>query len=206
MPRFWLGLRLATRRCVATAVLNRREYQIKGSVLSVLGLTVLAGTQCVILAVGGVDPDSEPGAAWVHAGDTLAQVSASSPRGDPTTLATGDTVLLLAFHPECGHCREVAPLWADWTRRADPNVKIAAVTTVPAEEGADFLASFGWFPEVWTIDPESGAANHRSIAMRTPWAFLIGGDGAVLDEAHGLRLERLAAAWPELFEPRDPKP
>jgi len=166
----------------------------------------LAAIQGFVLVKGEGVRGGESGTPWLQSGDALGDVRATTAIGAPTQLATGEPLLLLVFHPECGHCQDVVPLWRDWIQGSEPGVRIATVTLASPEEGAAFLASFDWQPEVWTVEPEAGAAGRRPLSTRTPWLFLLDGNGVVLAEVHGRLIAELAADWPLIMHIRAVQP
>ncbi len=79
------------------------------------GLILLAFLQLLVLGVR-LKPGARSSERWPTVGDTLSGFplrQSHNPRGVQSQW--GPTVLLV-FHSRCGHCAEVAPLWADWIR------------------------------------------------------------------------------------------
>ena len=140
------------------------------------------------------------GSPWIEVGDELGEARAVGSGGEVQSFAIGSPLLLFVFEPECGHCRDIAPRWREWAESTMPKVRIVAATTATPEEGRSFLSTFGWHPEVWTVDSGVGPEGRRPLATRTPWLFLLDGNGVVQAEEHGGRIEELAADWSEFLE------
>ncbi len=175
------------------ALINRAT----GSVLGLAGLALIQGWA---LFGGGVGRGAGANPPWLEKGDTLGDAQIVTAALEPMGLETGSPLLLLVFHPECGHCRDAVPMWRDWIRDFQPNVTIAAVTAGSPEAGTRFLSSFDWHPEVWTVEPEAGPAVHRLLTIRTPWVFLLDEDGVILAEGHGRLIKDLASEWTEVMQ------
>jgi len=167
--------------------------------LRLSGLGVFAVIQAGVLLHEGSGGETGSDPAWIESGDTLGAVVAITSTGGRTSLATGAPLLLLVFHSECGHCRELVPVWKDWIQESAPGVRIIAVTREPQQRGIEFLASFGWHPELLTVPPSDGWTKSRALVARTPWAFLLDEDGVILAEAHGRMVSQLADEWPEIM-------
>jgi thiol-disulfide isomerase/thioredoxin len=184
----------------------REGNPIRRSAIIIVGLSLLAAIQgwALLSGVGGQRAGSDP--AWPKNGDALGSVQFVGVGSEPAPLATGSPLLLMVFHSGCGHCRDVVPIWRDWIRELKPGVRIAAVTTETREAGALFLASFDWQPEVWTAEPGARSNIQRSLTTRTPWVYLLDGNGVVLAEGHGRLIEDLSADWPEIMRFRISKP
>ena len=166
---------------------------MKLTTVGLLGLAGLAALQGLVLFGSRSGPEGD--LPWIQAGDALGQIGAAAASGTKASLATGDTLLLLVFHSDCGHCQRVIPVWRDWIDDRPPDFDVVAVTSESREAAAAFLASFGWYPEIWTVGENDGPAGRRSLVTRTPWAFFLDGEGIVLGEAHGRLAQELAAGW-----------
>ena len=152
------------------------------------------------------DSGDAPASDWLQSGDSLGEGFATTAPGRRTPLATGEALLLLVFDPQCGHCRDVIPLWREWTADPDPLLPVVTVTAGSRESARAFLTSYGWQPELWTIDPGAGVPGRRPIATRTPWLFLLDGEGVILADGHGRRIQTLAANLKEIMPWRKAHP
>lgn len=79
---------------------------------SIVGLAILAIAQVSIYGLRqGADP--EPAGARLRVGEEVTGIQAFDASGRESSLATGEVTVLLVFHSECVHCREVVPFWPD---------------------------------------------------------------------------------------------
>lgn len=172
--------------------------------IGLLVLCVLAVLQGLFLLFLPRDSRASFQPQWVETGSNIGGVQATSLEGSQTSLVTGTPLLLLVFHPDCGHCREVVPLWREWAGRPDHRIRIIAATADSLARGIDYLASFGWRPEVWSFQEDSRELPGPSITGRTPWIYLIDGAGVVLSDGHGRRIEEITREWTDLIQIRGP--
>ena len=97
--------------------------------------------------------------------------------------------------PRAAHSRRVASQWSDrlkGTRAED--YRVLAVSRGTLSEPIRYARAKDWAVQVVIVDPASGLEESRALTSRTPWVFAIDGEGRVLDEGHGSRLEEVAAA------------
>jgi len=167
------------------------------------GLSILA-TLAIIQWYILFSPDGGRGEMdpWLQEGDTLAQVRATTAKGVPALLASGQPLLLLVFHPECGHCQDVVPIWRDWVQETEPEIRLVAATSARLEAASVFLSTHSWESELWILENQDGTPGKRPVTGRTPWIFLLDGDGVILSEGHGQRIEELGRQWPDILRLR----
>lgn len=165
-------------------------------------LVILLVTQLSALGLhsraGAAIPSSRPGV-----GDDLGRLQLAGLGDTIQTLTFGETTLLLVFNSECTHCRSVAPVWKTWLQANDAHMHVVAVSPEPYEVARDFAVEYGWGVDVFSIDPgRRGSAAHR-LASRTPWLFLIDGNGVILAEGHGERIAELTAEVQDVGQRKD---
>ena len=159
---------------------------------AIIGLAILAVTQMAVLGFrqgsGGV-----PSGSWLRLGDNVAAVRASDSLGRESPLVTGEPTLLLVFHSECGHCRNVAPIWRDWIEASGPAFRTVAVSSEPLEPAQAFVTEHKWDAEIRTVAAGRLGGWEHALTSRTPWVFVIDEAGVILAEGHGSRIAELGA-------------
>ena len=51
----------------------------------------------------------------------------------------------------------------------------------------------GWEVEVGVVEPTSSGSLAKALTGRTPWVFITDGNGVIIAEGHGERLEELTS-------------
>ena len=166
-----------------------------------MGLITLAAVAVIqgfiLLSLNRGKGNGDP---WLREGDNLGLIRATTAHGDPAALASGQPLLLLVFHPECGHCQDVVPIWRDWVQTREPTIRVVAATSAHPEAANAFLLSHSWEPVLWIIEPKEGIPARRPVTTRTPWIFLLDGDGVILAEGHGRRIEEIGLRMPGILQ------
>ena len=157
-----------------------------------LGLVLLAVIQAVVLSLRA-DSGLTAGTPWFTVGDTLADLRPLDSEGRPASLAGGTHTLLLVFHSECGHCREVAPLWRAWTGTSWGDVRVVAVSSEEPAAAQAYAADQDWNAEVWTVAASRLGGPGHTLTSRTPWVFVLDPAGVILAEGQGARIAELTA-------------
>jgi len=157
-----------------------------------IGLVLLAVGQAVVLSFGE-DVGLTAGTPWFTVGDTLADLQLLDSQGGTASLAGGTPTLLLVFHSDCGHCREVAPLWRAWTGTTWGNVRVVAISSEEPVTAQAYAAEKEWNTEVWTVAASRLGGPGHTLTSRTPWVFVLDPAGVVLAEGHGRGIAELAA-------------
>jgi hypothetical protein len=133
----------------------------------------------------------EPGGAWLQAGDDVSGLHLRDAAGGPAPVASGERTVLLVFDSQCAHCLTVAPAWRAWIGAAPPGLRVIAVSTEPTEAAEAFVEKQAWGVEdVWRVEGRNGSPEH-ALTSRTPWVFVLDGEGRILGEGHGSRLAEL---------------
>ncbi len=135
------------------------------------------------------DPRAVP---WLQAGSSLSGVHALGPDGQKVSLATGEPTLLLVFNSGCGYCEAVAPLWRAWTTAPRPGLRAIAISSEPISSANQYALDHGWHAEVWTVAEDLLDGLGYGLTLRTPWVFLLDGEGLILAEGHGSRIAEIA--------------
>ncbi len=148
--------------------------------LAALGIRQAAGT-----TTGGV---------WLGVGDSLHGVPVVDASGREARLAFGDTALVLVFNSECGHCERVAPMWQGWLDTHRAAVRVVAISSESSGVAEAYVARHGWEVDLWTVDSTRRGGAAHALTGRTPWLFLIDGDGVILAEGHGEGIDQLVAS------------
>jgi hypothetical protein len=156
-----------------------------------LGLALLALAQVLVFGNRWRNRD-EPADSWLHVGDDVSALRFRTPSGRPGSLAGGEPTVLLIFDSQCPHCREVAPAWKDWIGEAPRGLRVVGVSTEPPETAEAFTREQGWGVEVWRVEARTGSPEH-ALTSRTPWVFVLDGEGRILKEGHGSRLAELTS-------------
>ena len=171
---------------------GNRQSLGKGSRRGALTLlTVLAIAQLV--ALGYRVPRPEIPAPAVAVGDDLSSLVIKDSGGERIELAAGYETLLLVFDPDCPHTTRVAEDWASWLAQeeAAAHRTIAVSSGAPATVGR-YVRDKRWNVRAGTVEPADDGKGDHVLLKRTPWVFVVGGDGAVVAEGHGIRLAEVA--------------
>lgn len=154
-------------------------------------LTVLAIGQLV--ALDHRNPQLETLAPAVAVGDDLSSVVIKDSGGKKIELASGYETLLLVFDPDCPHTTRVADAWASWFAEEESEARrTIAVSSVAPAAVARYVLDKRWNVRVGTVEPGPDGKGEHALMKRTPWVFVVGGDGTVIAEGHGVRLAELA--------------
>ena len=165
--------------------LGRREILLPG-------LALLAVLQLAVMATGG-SLSPRLSSAWIQVGDTLSMVRATDAHGAPVSPTTGEPTVLLVFRSDCGHCQEVAPLWRDWIGSAGRSYRVFALTADPIETASAFVTQYGLDAQVVTVDGRFGRGEAHFLLARTPWVFLLDGEGVIQAQGHGSQIGKIPA-------------
>jgi thiol-disulfide isomerase/thioredoxin len=155
------------------------------------GLALLALGQLLVFGHRWRNRDG-PADSWLHAGDDVSTLQFRTPSGRSVSTAGGGTMVLLIFDSQCPHCRAVAPAWQAWIEEVPPGLRVVGVSTEPPETAQAFAQEQGWGVEVWQVEARTGSPEH-ALTSRTPWVFLLDGQGRILKEGHGSRLAELTS-------------
>lgn len=162
----------------------------------ILGLTVLAIAQLVLIGTRGRALGSEP--EFLTGGDDVSIVSFGLDDGTVVRLGEGRRTLLMVFDPGCPHTAQVAPLWREWLASVDAgNVRLLAVAPGLPGPAAAYAREMGWRVQVANLEGLDDDTI-RTIAGRVPWAIAIDEEGVVVSEDHGSKLAEVARS---LFGP-----
>ena len=152
----------------------------------VIGLILLAFLQ--LLAMGfRLRPGAGSSDRWPTVGDTLSGIpfrQLHSPEGGQSQ---GGATLILVFHSRCGHCSEVAPLWAGWITETGSDWDVFAVSAEPLDSAEAFAKKQGWPVEIAGVD----ASLAHALTARTPWVYVVDEGGVVLSEGYGGRIAEI---------------
>lgn len=155
------------------------------------GLVALATVQVAVLVFSRGGPLS---AGIVdRSGYDLGPVELVDGDGAVSTLATGAPLLVLVFHSECGHCRAVAPDWAEWLANRTGDLSVIAVSREALERAGAYADEQAWDVDVRAVRPGLLTPRANLLTGRTPWVFGLDEAGRVVSAAHGAQLERVAA-------------
>ena len=166
----------------------------------VIGLVLLAVVQIAVL--GAVRGDATVGAAkWLAPGDQVADIEVLDRTGAPRSLASGQPTLVLVFHSECGHCRRVAPVWRAWLEEHVNDVAVVALSSEPHSSAQAYVTEHAWDVSVRTVPEASLGSRAHALTSRTPWLFALDGDGFVIAEGHGSRIEEIGGLFLGELEP-----
>ena len=152
----------------------------------VFGLILLAFLQLLVLGFR-LRPGAGPSESLPAVGDTLSGLpfrQLHNPRG---VQSQSGATLILVFNSRCGHCAEVAPLWADWVRDAGSDWDVLAVSSEPLDSAEAYAKQQGWPMEVAVVDASVARGPAHALTARTPWVYVVGQDSfAYKDEgSHG---------------------
>jgi hypothetical protein len=164
---------------------------------ALLGLVLLAAIQVawIVTRSRAPEPDVAAPPQFLAVGDVSGEVLVVNAVGESRPLVgRGEALptLVLAFHSECAHCATVAPAWAEWLREQEFALRILGVSREPVETSTAYARENGWDVDVVQV-PDDFTAPGGRLVMRTPWLFLLDPDGVIVFEAHGSRLDELAA-------------
>ena len=169
-----------------------RQSTRKGPRIGALTLlTVLAIGQLVTLGHRAKRPEMLAPA--VAVGDDLSSVVIKDSGGETIELAAGYETLLLVFDPDCPHTTRVADAWASWLdeEESEAHRTIAVSSGAPATVARNVLVK-RWNVRVGAVEPGADGKGAHALMKRTPWVFVVGSDGEVVAEGHGVRLAELA--------------
>ena len=153
-------------------------------------LTVLAIAQLV--ALGYRVPPSEILAPAVAVGDDLSSLVIKDSGGERIELAAGHETLVLVFDPDCPHTTRIAEDWASWLAQEEASAhRTIAVSSGAAATVARYVRDKQWNVRAGTVEPADVGKGDHVLLKRTPWVFVVGGDGAVVAEGHGIRLAEM---------------
>ena len=161
-----------------------------------LSLALLALAQVLVFGNRWRNRDG-PADSWLHAGDDVSALRFRTPSGRSGSLAAGEPTVLLVFDSQCPHCRAVAPAWKAWIGAAPPGLRVVGVSTEAPETAAAFARDQGWGVEVWRVEARTGSPEH-ALTSRTPWVFVLDGEGRILKEGNGSRLAELTSGVSDL--------
>ena len=168
---------------------HMRRFDRRDIVIVFLAFLTLA--QALFLGFGRrtADPWTGP---WLQAGDSLSKVRALGSAGQKVSMATGEPTLLLVFNSDCGYCEDVAPLWKAWTTVPRQGLRAIAISSEPIPSAYQYALGHGWNAEVWTVVADILDVFGYALTRRTPWVFLLDGEGMILAEGHGSRIAEIA--------------
>lgn len=165
-----------------------------------IGLVLLAVVQIAVL--GAVRGNATVGAArWLAPGDQVSDIGVVDRTGTLRSLTTRQPTLVLVFHSECGHCRRVAPAWRAWLEEHEDDVAVVAVSQEPHASAQAYASEHAWDVSVRTVPEASLGSREHALTSRTPWLFALDGDGFVIADGHGSRIEEIGGL---LLGERDP--
>lgn len=172
--------------------LDRPSHERSGArvgTLVITVLTVVAIAQLVnaALRLSSLDPDG----GFVKTGHDLSAVSVPLSDGTVAELGDGRRSLLLIFDPDCVHSNGIVPSWSAWLSTLDRDgVRILAVSPGSLSQATRYARKQRWPVKVGTLRGTTSAGN--VLGARTPWVFVLGQDGRVVEEGHGSRLIEVA--------------
>ena len=154
-------------------------------------LTVLAIGQFVALSSRAPRPPILTPAVGV--GDDLSSLVIKDSGGERIELAVGRKTLLLVFDPDCPHTTRVAEAWTSWLDEDAPEAhRTIAVSSGAPATAARYVQDKRWNVRAGTVEPADDGKGDHVLLKRTPWVFVVGGDGTVVAEGHGIRLAEVA--------------
>ncbi len=158
----------------------------------VFGLILLAFLQLLVL---GARLKSGAGSSerWPTVGDSLSGLLFRQLRNPRGVQRQSETTLILVFSSRCGHCAEVAPLWADWIRDVGSGWDVLAVSADPLDSAEAYAKEQGWPVEVAGVDASVARGPAHALTARTPWVFVVDRSGVILSEGHGRRIAELTS-------------
>ncbi len=81
------------------------------------------------------------------------------------------------------------------TRTSAVSLKASRASRPEASGVAEaYVTRHGWEVDLWTVDSKRRGGAAHALTGRTPWLFLIDGDGVILAEGHGERIDELVAS------------
>lgn len=155
------------------------------------GLALLALAQVLVFGYRW-SSGGEPEEGWLQVGDDVSEIEFRAPSGQPASIAGGEPTVMLIFDSQCSHCRSVSPSWQAWLRKTPPGLRVVGVSTEPLETAEAFVEEQGWGVDVWRVEGAAGSREHALMA-RTPWVFVLDGEGRILREGQGSRIAELTA-------------
>ena len=167
--------------------------RLLGNQRLVFWLILLASVQLLVLGFR-----SRPGAGssepWPEVGDILPGLPFRRLHDGEGVQTQGGATVLLVFQSRCGHCAEVAPLWADWIRDVGSDWDVLALSSEPLESAEAFAKQQGWPVEVAVVDASMARGPAHALTARTPWVFVVDRGGVILSEGHGSRIAELTSS------------
>lgn len=165
---------------------GKGAYSVAFKLFTVLAIGQLA-------ALGYRDPRPAILAPAVAVGDDLSPLVIRDSGGETIELGAGHRTLLLVFDPDCPHTDRVAEAWAAWLdeEESEAHRTIAVSSGAPAAV-AQYVRDKRWNVRVGTVEPAEDGKSDHVLMKRTPWVFVVGGDGEVVAEGHGIRLAEVA--------------
>lgn len=86
----------------------------------------------------------------------------------------------------------MAPVWRAWLEARDETWRVVGVSAEPFDEARAFAERQGWRVEVGVVASESVPAAEQLLIGRSPWVFVIDGNGVILSEGHGSWVSEVA--------------
>lgn len=160
-----------------------------------IGLSALAIVQIGVLVAwrgGPLYPGPSDGL-----GRTFDSIELLAGAGTQPLVSQGPTIVLV-FHSKCGHCRVVAPLWAEWLKTKRTDLRVVAVSRESLAEAVAYARLHEWDVEVGVTSAGRRFPRDRALTARTPWVFGVDARGVVVASAHGSHLDTVVQAMEEL--------
>lgn len=158
-------------------------------------LAVLAIGQLVALGHRGLGPETP--ARVVAVGEDLSSVVIKDIGGGTIDLGAGDKTLLLVFDPDCPHTTRVAEAWESWLDEEEFEThRTIAVSSGDLSTAVRYARDQHWNVRVGGVEPAADSKGEHALMNRTPWVFVVGNDGTVVAEGHGIRLAEVAQTIP----------
>jgi hypothetical protein len=154
------------------------------SSVGILGLGALAALQLGLLLRGSVP---EP---VVSVGTKLPALVSVDPTVPDVNWGESDHTVLLVFHSECRFCDDVADDWRDWLL-VDRKARTILVSRDSPGAAAAYASKHGWPPGVFTVAPNGARDLQAQLTRRTPWIYVVDGEGRLIHEGHGAQLALL---------------
>jgi hypothetical protein len=84
-------------------------------------------------------------------------------------------------------------------------LRAIAISSEPIPSANQYALDHGWDAEVWTVAADLLDGIGYTLTRRTPWVFLLDGEGVIVAEGHGSRIAEIARSTAHM--PLDvPKP
>ena len=160
------------------------------------GLVLAAAGQLAVLGnVPGLGTSR-----WVVPGDEISDIQVTDGSDAPMSLATGQPTLVLVFHSECAHCLRVAPEWRRWLDQHRDELSVLAISSEGFETAWSYSSQHEWDIGVGSVKDTSMGTRGHALTSRTPWVFVLDGEGVVVAGGHGGMIEELGDTVLELSE------